>query len=148
MLKSFDFSPFWIFKLSTSHLEFYFSKYIVHAYVALELRVVVIAGWCRFDTSNLWRIIQQNKWKNKAEWGILSNRSEVGLDIKSLQVIKLVSVKTTLFHFISEKSAYFPKITFYAWPQSYNWFLLALVVKMCSTCTFNPRAVHIASFIW
>lgn len=69
--------------------------------------------------------------------------------VKGLQVIKLVSLTNTLlFHFISGKSAYFSKITFYAWPQSYNWFLLALVAKMCSTFTFKPRAVNIVSFIW
>lgn len=81
------FSPFWSLKLSTGHLGFYFAKGIVHAHLALELRIVVVAGWCRFDTSNLWRIIQQNKWKNKAEWGILSNGSQVGLG--TLRVCRL-----------------------------------------------------------
>lgn len=153
MLKRFDFfffffSFFWMLELSTSDLGVYFSKYIVYVYIALEIRTVVIAGWCRFNTSNLWRIIQQNKWKNKAEWGILSNRSQVGLGVSIIcWLSKLFQLQPPCFTLSLRKVCVF-QVTFHAWPQSYNWFLLAVIVKMHNASNFNPTAVHFGLFKW
>lgn len=138
----------WMLELLTSSLGFYFSKYIVHAYITLEIRIAVIAGWCRFNPSNLWRIIQQNKWKNKAEWGILSNRSQVGLGVLIVcWLSNLFQLQPPCFTYLWEKCVFF-QITFHAWPQSHNWFLLAVTVKMRSPSNFSPTAVHFSLFKW
>lgn len=122
----------------------------MHAYTAFEIRIVVIAGWCRFNTSNLWRIIQQNKWENKAEWGILSNRSQVGLGMLIVCCLSnLFQLQPSCLTLSLRKVCVF-QITFHAWPQSYNWFffLLAVVVKMHNNSNFNPTAVHFALCKW